>query len=638
MRAMLMITVLLALAATAWLLWSDDPAPTPGTVERAPRAEAPPPPPLQLTPPAPGPAQALPVSPPPAPEDTAPGTGGEADGQPLLEGRVRLVHADGRHDDDLSGELVLLVWQRTSLTAQTGSARTLAVTAGRFRLAVDPADHVEVMDVVLDGRPAVPLEPGLQLACDAGPLLIEVRRLPALVLHVTDASSGAHLDRVDLRQLPPGMFGMALTGPGREGTLLRAEATSPITLEPTTAMARHDWITLEARSPGHARGELSLDPSTGGEHRLALASAGALDVFLEGARPPPGALVRLRRGRAEGAPDRELVPGEALPLAVEQLQPGRWHVQLDLGDWFDGPTLLAHQEVMVAAGRRTRVVLDVDQALVPRPTRLAGSLALPAFWRREGQTLAVIRVGQRGLNSARQDLPVAAMDAADGAGELLLWDAGPVLSGRYELTLSDPRVSALVEVPPEGLLDAHLAVGPPGSLSVDIVDAESGASLPEASLSWSVAVPLGVASHGEHLARDGTTGLFELVAPQGPVRLSAVAPDHGLATITATVRAGGDRVVLRAPRHYRVFVLLDSGQDLLPVPGGLMQVTFEPLEGDGQRVAFGLRDGREFVQLDSPGRYRFTVDTPPGFLEIPPQVVEVGGAGVTEHVIRLVPR
>ena len=79
-----------------------------------------------------------------------------------------------------------------------------------------------------------------------------------------------------------------------------------------------------------------------------------------------------------------------------------------------------------------------------------------------------------------------------------------------------------------------------------------------------------------------------------------------------------------------------DGKKPVGIPGGLESLELEHLDGDGERVSWGVNGGRAFVAVDQPGRYRFSLPKLPGYAALPPQVVELTGPEPLLHVVPLV--
>ena len=201
--------------------------------------------------------------------------GEEATG--FAEGLFRLVHDDGRTEEDLDGEAEFVVWDEAVGGDQAGVNQTHPVVEGRFRLAVDPGDELEVRRVTLGGDNAVPVKRNAHHATGAGPIVIEERRPKRLVLHVTNAATGGHLDRVSAIVEPRRLFDMsgpaAYPGTSGEGETLFSEAASPVTVSPPADLAVRRRVVLHVGAPGYTWGRLVVNFSAGGEHRVELERA-----------------------------------------------------------------------------------------------------------------------------------------------------------------------------------------------------------------------------------------------------------------------------------------------------------------------------------------------------------------------------
>ncbi|MEQ8766824.1 MAG: hypothetical protein RL885_23120 [Planctomycetota bacterium] len=544
----------------------------------------------------------------------------------VAEGRFRLIHGDGRIEDDLDGVAELIVWKE-----DTGEHRLVPVTGGHFRLELDGGRAIEVGSVTLAGSAAVPIRLHERHATGAGAIVIDVHRPPAITLVVVDTTTQAHLDDVLVVAAPPDLFlpsTNAYPDPGSDP--LVTGGRSPIEVAPTTRLAEQKSARLQVGAKGYSWSSVQVDFSKAQEYRVELERGASAEVIVEGAAPPEGAALRLRLGGLERAPDLKRSAAGKRQMILEGLRPVEHTVSIELGDWWDSPRILAQATFVAAPDEQAQVVLTIEDTDLPVPSHLAGTLVLPPYWRERNEALIITRVGQRAFGGARMQLPIAEMERQ---GDVYSWDAGEVSSGQYEVAIQEPNCRILVEVGPAGVYDARLKVEPPGELSVEIIDETTGLPAEGASLSWrTVDPPSG--SQSTNAIKDPDTGRFELIAPMGEVDLHAVG-SFTHAPARAPVGQSPSTFTLRVRPTYPLTVILKDGERRVPFPG-LSTLDLKHLDGDGKRSGFGMQGGAPVVIVDRPGRYRFEVPKIEGYAPIEPQVIEIIDPKRLVHIIELV--
>ncbi len=465
-------------------------------------------------------------------------------------------------------------------------------------------------------QPPAPADVGLE---PTEPLPREEEPQRTLALLVLDAVDGRHLEDVTVRS----------RGPGR----LCHHVPSPVRLPLPKSVLEQRRPVLQVEAVGYVTRSYPLDLRAGWEHTVRLERAGSLSILVQGGPVPADAVLRLWPAGQEGtgrptrtrplakeaAPDRK-----SFRIELESVPPQPQVAQIQLGSWYEDPLVLADASFDLAAGERKEIVLTIDRTRIPQPARLAGILVLPSAWSETYDALHVQRVGNSLPGRATDRLlPIAEMERI-GEGEYR-WDAGTVLTGRYALEVQDPRFVTVVEVPLEGEERALVEVPPPATLTVEVVDSRTGASLPDARLSWRTIWPDGVGRAWESAAPDPETGLFDLLAPVGEVELAVNAHRYQHRGERVPLQRDGSFHRLHAEASYLLSLQLFDGNERVPLPGGLPSLAdkLEHLDGDGGYFGYAVESGKHYLLLDQPGRYRVTLPRIPGYRPIPDPVVEV---------------
>ncbi|MEM1450013.1 MAG: hypothetical protein AAF957_17130 [Planctomycetota bacterium] len=577
----------------------------------------------------------------------------------LFAGSIVLLDDDGSRVEDLSGVLHLMVW-----TELSGRGAKVNVVDGAFQLNVRngvdgglfqvddwsalPGEIDELRCVCrsfkVEGRGAMlfcdpesgdALDEELSFPARTTGALLAVRPAPALMLHVRDGASGAALDRVEVRASTGGRHSRMVHPLGGRAESLVQDATSPVLLRPTAALAGKTAATLFVRAEGYAWKTATVGFLQAGERTVELVPAGALQMTFEGEVPRKAAF-RLFSSD-QGVPLCEIELRGRSELLLDALPPNGYDVRVELGPWYDDPILLAREEVEVLAGPATPVTLVLEQVDAVQTAQLAGTFILPPAWEDERPKLSLQRLttSKTGANKYMM-IRDGEFDAVDGMPGHFRFQRKLLETGRYELSYGEFDAKLIFDLPPEGRSDIVFEIGEPVALTVRVVDAATGADVTDVeTISWSVTWPEGAWSgRSSSASRDEATGLFELRVPRGPIDISTFGDWSGSTEIP--LATDGLRATLEVRQRSSAVIELRSGDQVLPWPSGVRwEVT--AVEGEGRYNSSGTAGEERWFGVSEPGMYRVVIPPIDGFEPHEPIEIELVEGKRVRAVVELVP-
>jgi hypothetical protein len=558
-----------------------------------------------------------------------------------LVGTIVAVDPDGVEHSSESGRFRLEVIQ-----GPEWSSLDIEVHAGRFSVDLASDARFRIDSVVLGGRPAFAERRRETFAFPgSGVLELFVRWPPWAVLHVRSAIDQRELNSIELLAGTELLEDLPHPGDGGERQVLARDASSPIDLEAILAAEEADrghvwpfWI-FYARSSGFAWGRIKIRRSMGGEGVLLLEPAGELEVLVHGEPNLAGTALRVFRteGKCATEPYLDQRMRESRRVLLESLEAGRYRVELQLGQWWEEPIILASEHADVVAGARRSVTLVASERPQIRKVPLSGTIRVPTAWNVEqafgsAELLGTAEDGSGGFLrfNGTNRRPI-------GSDEVYDWSIeGGVQPGKYALSLHDPPFIVVAEVGEEGRTDADIIVPPPGRVSVRVVDDATGVDAAIGEIHWYPAWPPGVSGGSlELVGRNETTKRFEFLAPQTEIVVTVSEPGMEQVGETIHVKAGQNEAVLRLRPACGILIRLIDGETGASVPCPRF-IRPKPIDGDGSPTRFGGRRDGYFIGVSQPGRYRFAVPRVDGYEPVPDQEVLVEAGKITEHVIRLV--
>lgn len=461
---------------------------------------------------------------------------------------------------ELSGSVVVLDEQGGEHARESGflalgvgasGARTLheiEVRDGRWSLSLgaEPAAGTSLVlrACALGGKAArLATDQAAELALPAdGKVDLRFGWSPGPRLHVRARDTGAELADVALIELPLAQRGSTLDtlhpGPSAK-TQARAAGASPLWLEP--AGAALDTRVFFAKAPGYAWGRVEVHPFAGDELTLELERAGtielevvcdpsyaALEVLLVDAAPPHAEVLVLRRGNAKS-------------FVLEDLRAGRYLAQARHYGLLTGSI-----EVVVAAGARTKAVLEVDSA-PSGPVPLEGVLVVPEAWALDDFILEFLLQGRfddGSMTVGSFEIRRSEMTPEAGSRERYRWSA-PAAPGaraaRYRVSLFPTSFVTELDTGPSGTKEALVTVPPPGVVAGRLLDEATGAAPAGEKVFFSLLTPRAIPSRSV-----SNPSAFELRVPQGEVLIFTKASLYEPCARLIDVGPGKNEVLLPA--------------------------------------------------------------------------------------------
>ncbi len=578
----------------------------------------------------------------PASPDTSARAAG--DGR-MLDGRVVIVAEDGR---ELTGEsgVLTLGWGTSEADA---SAHEVPFEDGRWSIALPDGAWLVAGRLLSNGREALLPEPMPVVPGDE-PFVVRGRWLPRGRLRVLDAHTGAELAGVEVRCADGWRANPLWTHPGDDARVrtVVADAASPLEL-PERLWLTPYWV----HAPGHAWERIDFDHRAGGERTVVLSpEPSAVRVTLAGAAPE-GAFVRLYTDDP-GERSESFDPGEpgALPPSwharasvranaagateIGDLQSGRYLAAVELGE-YDARVRLGASPVELVPHATAQVVIALEPAGPDGArTRLHGTLRVPSGFARTHASLHA-----KGLEGEEPEFRVrlADLEVADGAGDVLFWDAGPRRAGTHVLTLQPLQFRCLVEVA-GAATEFAFEVPPLVRVRVEVVDAASGESLAPERLSWAGPVLPGVRESTRlPMQTRGADGAFEFVAARGAVSVHASVPGYEEAERSLELSGESETCRIEMTRATAIQLALRAGEEPVPIdPAWASGVRLAQAGGTRAYARFrpGPAPGSGTFLLDEPGSYTLAFPPLAGFAPIESQAVEARSGETVELRVALV--
>ncbi len=488
---------------------------------------------------------------PPADEE-----GQAEEGMITISGRVIALDVEGVEHSLENGSFVPHVfedvrgdgWRPGVAHRDDQHGAAVVVSGGQFQLATEPGKKLQLCDLLLGGKRALPtsdyyLESSQDRACD-----VLARWLSSPRLVVRDEETLELLSPVDIVK-SGGRRHYLDEHPGlvQDVDFIYREEPTPVLLDPGLFLNLH-WLkqfsrVVWVRSPGYAwrrvtlrfnefyEAEVLLGPPAG----LVVSVVAPPEVFMlaeQGARlAKRGAgmepVIRLRTDLdpsfhgaeyfeellGEDGPEKislrnrsslmallgrlrenEQLEGNVLmelPLASEEklvtdLPAKRTTVSIELG-YDDDRQVLVWTSVELVAGEQAHVQLVLDQLpAYEEPVGVRGTLHLPSEWATRGVRLELVAKDSAGsMANPRTAIPLSRMRSVRSPEEgLYRWSAGKLVPGRYMAIVSSLQFSQEVIVPPEGVDDVHIEVGAPATVTIKVVDSGTGLAVPIEALHW----------------------------------------------------------------------------------------------------------------------------------------------------------
>ncbi len=185
-------------------------------------------------------------------------------------------------------------------------------------------------------------------------------------------------------------------------------------------------------------------------------------------------------------------------------------------------------------------------------------------------------------------------------------------------------------------------VPPPMELRVTVRDADSGALLPEAQVSWSP--PMGDLKHGGSVGAIAAEppGSFVVRAPVGPIEVHGSLDGYFPASVAHELGTDGPEVSVLLNRNQGVSFVFSADGATLSTQELNPRISLAPesaAAGDpGVPIQYRMADGERTYMPRDPGRYRVTVRDIDGYASLEPFVIEIPKGEIIEVGIDLTPK
>jgi hypothetical protein len=334
------------------------------------------------------------------------------------------------------------------------------------------------------------------------------------------------------------------------------------------------------------------------------------------------------------------------PTMIRGITPGSYVVAIERESRDSDPIEFGNAEVELRAGSTTHVTIRCGHApRTPEPVPLAGTLYIPSRWGNMRPFLFMEPVGKDGARLAG-DRSIKITKSDSDSSDLLRWDAGGVLPGRYLLECEDFFLQTIVDTGPHGRSDVEIRIAEPADAVVHVVDESDGqpiaSSDPERELSWNVRRPqesrawsLGTATW------DAASRSYSLRAPAGEVEFMMRDENYEYVEPAGedrlvTLYPGSNDVTLHVRRSCGIVLLLMDGEDVVACEDDFM-VSTRIRSGDGTKAVttFSSNWKRHRIRLRAAGSYEVRVPNLAGYRPIAPFTIEVPAGTFVEHSIAL---
>lgn len=552
-----------------------------------------------------------------------------------LRGAYRLRERDGTERDVRTGSFELLGFSSEGVQLLRGA---VYAKQGRWEFELEREKLGRIASFTVEFPQAesrlLPLvKPGTEriVANDGKGFDVIVRDPEPCTLRVFDAATKLELSNIEICKDCAGMQHEE----AHERFVLARDLASPI-----DALALHSQnertipLTLEiaVRAPGYAWQEVELDRKQGGERHIELFPGGDVEFRFTGEPVPKSASLWISAPARAGDSERVSldlpVKGRA-SFVLNGLRELDYEAVLHVGELYDPAGRLANAKFRVVAGQRTAV--DIEVAPAPEIVRagLSGIAVLPAALRKlaSGKVIAISQLGNR-IGEQAERLPLSCSwepeSGGDSAFSTLRFEAEGLAVGAYVLAIEGTGFSRRIELPPEGLHNLRLELGPPCEVVLDVVDAITGERVPNVSINWSVAeddTKFGMFDWVR--VERGEDALFRLLAPAGHLRWLVAAEGYGEPEENgAWIRTERLELKLRLPRQCAFEFELVDGEVSVPFPQSWLP-ELEALGHDGEPSSLTFGSTTRVLSVTRPGLYRITLPAINGFRPLEARDIDV---------------
>jgi hypothetical protein len=527
------------------------------------------------------------------------------------------------------------------------------VDHGEWHARVPKGSLIVFIALTADDRPALLSELNL-IQPNPEPIVVRGQWLKHGSLRVIDAETKQELSDVEVRCASGWRAIPEWTHPGDDERIKTVvdHATSPIDLPDRTWLTPY-WV----HAPHHAWCNVTFDHKVGGQRTVELSpNPSAVTIAIDGDLPKD-AFVRLysteaTRTQAVGgrvvsfflSEEERVQSWMAIvstrasatgPTTIDDLQAGKFLATIEVGQGED-KLRIGSAPVELRAGETARVDVPIDASLLDVPrTHLFGTIRVSNDLERAKCSLILKRM-DRGEVDFQQRL--SQMPSADDDPNTLQWDAGSKRTGDYLAYFTIIQHRELVHASGPGDTKVELTIPPLATVTVDVVDAATGATLEPDHVQWSDGKIERVSMNMLlPVRRNPVSQKLDFIAPFGTVEVSCSKTGYQDASRTLALSASKETCRFELVRATTIRVLLREG-DAAASPGFevLGQIT---IRREGSRIPTGT-PGRSTESaivrfVDEPGRYEVELPALSGFEPIQPRTVDVAAGQTAEVVVQL---
>lgn len=570
------------------------------------------------------------------------------DGWVEVHGTVVITDEHGTERTDESGELGIV----TGTSDADAKRSTVLFEHGQWSMPVPRDQWIVFRALTANHREAVLPKP-MPIKPDANPIVVRGEWTKRGRLRVIDAKTKQDLSEVEVRCSERGWrANPEWTHPGDDARIKTVidHGVSSFDLPERTQLTPY-WV----HAPNHAWGRIDFQHRVGGMRTIELSPTPSSAVVTIDGDLPKNAVVRLypteqpppgESGIAFRLPEPDRMPSwiaivavrasAAEPTRIDDLQAGKFLATVEVGE-YEEKLRVGSAPIEVKPGETAHVTVPIDASLLSVPrTHVFGTIEVPETLDRGACRLKLTRVG-----AGEKDFQQSLMEMSHAKGEpnVVRWDAGPMRTGDYVVNFTSIQYGEVIHASGPGETKVALTVPALSRVTVEVVDAASGARVAPERLQWTRGPVKGTSNSVlAHIVPNLKTGQFEFVAPRGEVELDVEAQSYETVSrkFTLTNSAEVCRVEL-APATAIHLVLREDDAALNVGFNYFGSVRIRRAGTPDLQARLGMSTTSESVwYIDEPGRYEIFFPNQAGFEPLELRTVDVAAGKTTDVIVPMV--